>query len=469
MHLFALHRNKALRNVALSVLGLSAVWSAQAQTAASPFSDLITESGGAGLGFVTRFESSPYVGGGTRQDLLPLYLYEGEHVSMQANRIGIKFTPTTEQRFDVYFKRRLEGFPEAGKVASLNGMEVRNTGVDLGLTYRYEQPWGTLYASILHDVSNTSNGTELALEYAYEWRSGRLSLRPSLNVSMRDSKLNNYYYGVRANEAIAGRPAYAPGSGTNVSLNLYGTYDLTDRWRLLAGASVTSFDGSIQDSPIVRRGLQPSFFVGAAYDFGSYKKLWSDERTPTYVRVLYGRASDDGCHLARILTFKCADLDKVNPTSITGVHIGKPFIEKLNGWPLDFVGYAGLVYHNDRNLQANGIQADLFMKAYYYGLPWNHKVKTRLGWGLGVSFANRVPYTEVSSQAARDRPTSRLLNYLDPTIDVSLGDLIGSPGLKETYIGVGVSHRSGIFGSSRLLGDVNGGSNYIYTYLEMKI
>ena len=187
------------------------------------------------------------------------------------------------------------------------------------------------------------------------------------------------------------------------------------------------------------------------------------------MRVLYGRASDDGCHLARILTFKCADLDKANPTSITGVHIGKPFIEKLNGWPLDFVGYAGLVYHNDRNLQANGIQADLFMKAYYYGLPWNHKVKTRLGWGLGVSFANRVPYTEVSSQAARDRPTSRLLNYLDPTIDVSLGDLIGSPGLKEAYIGLGVSHRSGIFGSSRLLGDVNGGSNYIYTYLEMKI
>ena len=59
-----------------------------------------------------------------------------------------------------------------------------------------------------------------------------------------------------------------------------------------------------------------------------------------------------------------------------------------------------------------------------------------------------------------------MLNYLDPTIDVSLGDLLGSRALKDTFIGFGVSHRSGIFGSSRLLGNVSGGSNYLYTYVE---
>ena len=66
-------------------------------------------------------------------------------------------------------------------------------------------------------------------------------------------------------------------------------------------------------------------------------------------------------------------------------------------------------------------------------------------------------------------PTSKLLNYLDPSIDVSLGDLINSHALKDTFIGVGVSHRSGIFGASRILGGVNGGSNYMYTYLETKL
>ena len=76
---------------------------------------------------------------------------------------------------------------------------------------------------------------------------------------------------------------------------------------------------------------------------------------------------------------------------------------------------------------------------------------------------------ELRDQARNGRPTSRLLNYLDPTIDVSLGDLLGVPSMKRTFAGLGVSHRSGLFGTSRLLGNVNGGSNYIYSYLEFEM
>jgi outer membrane protein len=36
-------------------------------------------------------------------------------------------------------------------------------------------------------------------------------------------------------------------------------------------------------------------------------------------------------------------------------------------------------------------------------------------------------------------------------------------------VGVGLSHRSGIFGSSQLLGNINGGSNYLYGYVETKL
>ena len=74
--------------------------------------------------------------------------------------------------------------------------------------------------------------------------------------------------------------------------------------------------------------------------------------------------------------------------------------------------------------------------------------------------------TEVQWQARRERNTSKLLNYLDPSLDVSVGDIIGNPRLHDLYFGVGISHRSGIFGSARMLGTVDGGSNYIYAYLE---
>jgi outer membrane protein len=80
-----------------------------------------------------------------------------------------------------------------------------------------------------------------------------------------------------------------------------------------------------------------------------------------------------------------------------------------------------------------------------------------------------VPLTEVRDQSRRGRATNRLLNYLDPSVDVSLGDLVGNRRLKETFIGVGLSHRSGIFGSSQILGNINGGSNYLYGYIESKL
>lgn len=437
-----------------------------------PLTDILNAPGSAGLGFVTRIETSPYKGGGTRYDLLPLNLYEGERLFLHANRLGIKLInqgdrikDSTGQRLDLFVEQRLEGRPLGDRLPpSLTGMAPRDSGIDLGLTYKYRQPWGTLQAELVHDVSSNSGGSEARFGYSYDWRSGAFLLRPTLSVSFRDAKLNNYYYGVLPGEAIAGRPAYATGAGVNSQIGLYGTYDVSTRWRLLGGVSATFLGASVKDSPIVQKRVLPAVYIGAAYDFGGHKREWAEENSPTYFKALYGKAAEPSCHLARIITARCASTDKVAPTSIAGIQVGKPFINQVNGWPLDFAGYVGVTQHNERGLQSNGLQLDLFMKAIYTGFPWSDRIKTRLGLGVGVSMAQRVPYAEVKSQAGKS--TSRLLQYLDPTIDVSLGDLFGSRALKETYFGFGVSHRSGIFSSSRLLGNVNGGSNYIYTYIE---
>jgi len=73
---------------------------AAAPAATSDFLADITERGSAGWGIVSRFEQSPYRGGGMRIDLLPLYLYEGEHVSIaslpgMAERINATFRIAT--------------------------------------------------------------------------------------------------------------------------------------------------------------------------------------------------------------------------------------------------------------------------------------------------------------------------------------------------------------------------------------
>ena len=569
-----------------------------------PLTAILNTPGSAGMGLAVRATTSPYLGGGTRYDLVPIYLYEGERLFLHANRAGVKLfndgTDKDGQRVDLFVEQRFEGFPSDRLPPSLAGMASRDSGLDLGLAYRLRQPWGTLRAELTRDVGSASRGTEARLGYSYEWRSGPWSLRPDVSVSWRDAKLNDYYYGVRANEATPGRAAYAPGSGMQSQLGLYGSYDLSQRWRLLAGVSATvlgssvknspivdkrvlpavyigasyrlqqswgtlraevfkgvgnavrgsearfgysnewrsgswsvrpdvsvswrdaklnnyyygvmpseaitgrpayapgagfqsqlglfaSYDmtqrwrfltgasltllgSSVKESPIVQKRMVPAVYVGASYDFGGPQVKSANSansaqsESPTYIKVLYGMATENSCHLARIITARCLSTAKVNATNVTGVQLGKPFIQGLNGWPLDFAGYVGLTYHNERGLQANGAQLDVFMKAIYYGFPWSDRVKTRLGLGVGLSAAQRVPYTEVTSQ--NGKTTSRLLNYLDPTIDISVGDVLGVRSLKETFVGFGVSHRSGIFGASRLLGNVSGGSNYIYTYVE---
>jgi outer membrane protein len=447
--------------------GFLAIPQALAQVDTDAIADLLDTPGSAGLGFLYRFEESPYVDAGQRSDLLPLYLYQGERFYLNADRAGFKFVDDGTHRLDGFLSRRLEGFPEDDVPDVADGMVPRNAGADAGVRYRFSQPWGTLRATALQDVSSTSNGSELRLGYSYTWSSDRWSLRPDVTVSFRDADLNNYYYGVRPYEATVGRPAYRPGSGTDVTVGLYGTYGFLQNWRLIGGVAVTAHDSAVTDSPIIRDGLQPALFAGAVYDFGTAIARWDDDDVPTLVKVFYGRASGDGCHMAKIMTLSCTSLDHENPSSVTGVHWGRPFVERINGWPLDFHGYAGFLYRHEMNdIAPDSWQFDAYMKGFFYGFPWSHRVNTRIGMGAGISYSNHVPSPEVTSQLRRERPTSKLLNYLDPTIDISLGDLFGNEEWKQTYFGLGISHRSGIFASSALLGNVNGGSNYIYAYVE---
>ena len=316
----ACDRWRDVRRAISCVLGLLLATAACANT--DPLSDLLTIPGSAGLGAMTRIERSPYVGGGTRYDLLPLYLYEGDRLFLHASRGGLKLFKNETQRVDVFLDRRFDGFPADRIPPSLAGMAAREPSVDLGVSWRYRQPWGTVQAELLHDIEGASNGSELRLAYSLDWRSGRLALRPSVTLSLRDAKLNDYYYGVEPSEAMPGRPAYAPGAGIDTSLALYGSYDISERWRLLGGVSVTRLAREVRASPIVQKGVSPAVFFGAAYDFGSRERPWAANGSPTYVKLLHGPAADDECTLVRILSLRCVRADHVNPTSVTGVQIG---------------------------------------------------------------------------------------------------------------------------------------------------
>jgi outer membrane protein len=428
--------------------------------------DFLAIPGSAGLGAIQRLDRAPYKNANVSQDLVPLYMYEGERVYLHGTRAGLKFDERRDHSVELFLDYRYEGFPVETPPQVLDGMARRTAAMQAGAAYRGRTQFGNVDIEVLHDANNTSHGTEWRLGYSIDVHEGRWHFRPSWTVSRRSANLNNYYYGVRPAEATRLRPAYMPGAGTDFTMALYGYYDLSERWRLLGGVGVSYLSDGVRASPLVEDKPQVGALVGAAYDFGSHAK-YGQRGTPLHVKLLGGRATE--CNFLPAMALRCGSTRTGDDTRIWGVDVGRTLVERVNGWPLDFTGYVGAIVHDERKLRANGVQLDAQIKAYWYGLPWNDYVHTRLGFGAGFSLAQRVPLAEVRDQARRGRSTNRLLNYLDPSFDVSVGDIVGNRRLKDTFVGVGVSHRSGIFGSSQLLGNINGGSNYLYGYIESKL
>jgi outer membrane protein len=434
---------------------------------AKPNSDPLTgvaAPGGAGIGAAIRSERSPYRGAGTRNDFLPIYLYEGERLYLHSHSIGLKFgTVATEPRYDFFIRHRFEGYPYDKIPESLAGMAKREPGLDIGASAQVGGDWGIAFAEVLHDASGASHGNELRLGYRYPWRSGRLWLRPHVQLGFRDAKLNNYYYGVRADEATPARPAYMAKGGVAPEIGLYAAYNLSERMRLLAGYTITRWPGAVSQSPVVDTRTTKQLTLGLMYDLSPDHEAWPSRR-PFIVRAYNGDSTD--CNVAHVAMLRCASTHTKDRTGVAGFDVGRPFIDRLNGWPIDLAGFVGVQRHREEGFQPDFWSVRAYVKTWFYGFPWDAKLRTRVGLGIGLSYAQRIPLMEERDLADRGRNTSKLLNTFDPTVDFSVGDLIGVKSLRETYLGLGVSHRSGIFGTSHLLGNVNGGSNYIYSYVE---
>jgi outer membrane protein len=420
--------------------------------------------GEAGAGGAMRLMPSPYRGGGKDTDFLPLITYDTPYLYIESYRAGLKIE-RSGWRSEAFVQRRFEGFASNQVPESMAGMEKRAVGTDVGLSTQHAWGNGTAYAEILRDASEHSDGTELRLGYRYEgWWNGRLRWRPYATLAWRNAKLNNYYYGVQPGEATATRPAYEPGAGANLEFGVLAAYRLTERWQLFGGVSVTQLSSGIRDSPVVEeRAVLPYASLGIMYGF-TPQPAPMGERKPLIFRTYYGLSSE--CDMFPIITLQCTKTHTQDQTSVAAVEVGQTLVKGVNGWPLDIQGFVGMLRHLEDGQQDDFWQLQGYFKLSYYGFPWRETLRTRIGMGAGLAYASRIPVAELRDQAVRLRDTSKLLLYLDPTIDINLGDLVRARSLRETWIGLGVSHRSGVFGSAKLFNNVDGGSNYIYGFVE---
>ncbi|MEJ2604615.1 MAG: MipA/OmpV family protein [Gammaproteobacteria bacterium] len=427
--------------------------------------------GSAALGGGIRFGNSPYLAPDSddqrKRDLIPLYLYEGKYVFARGTAGGIHVVDTDDIEFNLYTRFRFQQLdPDTN--AYYQGLEKRRQTLDAGLQFALTQDWGDLKLTWLTDTLDRHNGNELEVSYRYRFEAGAWSLSPFVSWSWRDEDLTDYYFGVSEAEARPDRPAFSAGESTLVGFGLNTAWHVTDRIVLFGNVGFYGTDSEVLDSPLVEESGFSAGFVGGTYTFGNARSpdyIEDPERRGEWTwRANYGYQAEGN------IVGEIDQGDFSRSKLAEDARIGGLTLSRLlsGGDRVDVYGRFAIYRHFEED-EGNG---NFFSYAAYIMAsgkgysPWSKQEWFRWGFGFGASYAETVPIAEQRKQAARDRNTSHFLNYLEMTVDFPLRRISKANWLRDCYAGVTIVHRSGIFATSDILGDVAGGSDWITAHLE---
>ncbi len=143
----------------------------------------------------------------------------------------------------------------------------RDYAIELGVESLIDGEWGAATLRAFHDVSGTHGGYELAAYYSRRFTVSRVSVEPSLGVSYKSANLNDYYWGVHADEASDALPEYRAGSGFNFEGGLVANYYLSRHLRLAMSVNYEKLANEIADSPLAEDDYVLAYFSGLAWTF----------------------------------------------------------------------------------------------------------------------------------------------------------------------------------------------------------
>jgi outer membrane protein len=425
------------------------------------------------LGGGIRLGQSPYLASDNEDqrefDLIPLYLYEGDYVFFRGTAAGVHFVKNDNWEVNLYGRYRFQKL-DPDRNEFYEGLDERKQTLDAGLQIRSTRPWGDVRVSWITDTLDRHNGQEIELAYRYHFEAGPWTISPFISLSWQDANLTNYYFGVSpSEERLPDRPAYLPGESQWLNFGLNTAWQMTDRVTLFGNFGFGGTDSEVVNSPLVEETGFSAVFIGGTYTFGNTKRpdyiIDSERRGEWSWRVNYGYQADGNI----VSEIDQGDFSKSSlvDTNIAGFTLGKLLSE---GKRTDFVGKVSMYRHLEEDAgNGNFWSWAAYITARGKGYsPWTKKEVFRWGFGFGMSYAENVPIAEQLKQTGEGASgnTSHFLNYLEMTLDFPLQRVSKANWLQNCYAGLTVVHRSGIFGTSDILGDVSGGADWITAHLE---
>jgi outer membrane protein len=226
-----------------------------------------------GLGLAVVSGQKAYKGMDRETRGLPMLSFENRYVKLSGPNLELKLRGLEwgdSQRLNLSIVAKLFGGGgyEASDSPALAGMAERKSGVWAGAKMEWENELADIKLEWLADASSKSKGQRIVLGVERKWMlSQSLMLAPQVSAEWVDKKAVDYYYGVRAGEATAGRPAYIGKATVNADFSLAALYRFDRRQSLMLNVGVKSLGKEIKDSPIVGRSTENRVMLGYLYRF----------------------------------------------------------------------------------------------------------------------------------------------------------------------------------------------------------
>ncbi len=397
-----------------------------------------------GLVFTLRSARLPYATDDkTVNDILPfLFYYDDGRLFIDGLSIGYK--AINNQQWQLSALGRYRFFDIPGEYQS----ESRGNAFDFGAQLKYRfGPQFNMDLELMND-QHARYHANLVANYLRE--EGNWRFHPFARLRWKDARFNNHYYGLDVD---------TPGSGFDFSAGAEVRYNMYKNFYLVARASATVLDEKTYQSSTIDSRSESVAYLGVGFFNDKSKRAHTTLQARPYLRLAYGESTPSS--LGEILVFHSEGDPYEN--RMTSLFYGYPISDELFDLPIAIYLTPGVVYHHPSEVQPAFPEYVLAFKGYY---TFKWPTRWRFGFAEGLSYLTHMTYIEQQEMDKNNYRASQLMNYLDVSFDLNLGELFNSRSMQDWWFGYSIHHRSALYETSSMFGNIKGGSNYQTVYLQ---